>query len=66
MVKLLVQDLMCENCAASIRKALGQVDGVGELKIDVAAKSVEVLGTAAAEVVVDAVRKAGYQPQVAT
>lgn len=35
-------DIMCGGCAASIQKALADVDGIGGVDVDVAAKHVSV------------------------
>ena len=35
-------DIMCGGCAASIQKALADVDGIGCVDVDVAAKHVSV------------------------
>ena len=35
-------DIMCGGCAASIHKALADVDGIGGVDVDVAAKHVSV------------------------
>jgi copper chaperone len=40
--KLLAPDIMCDGCAASIRKILTPVEGISEVTIDVAAKTVTV------------------------
>ena len=39
---LYAPDIMCGGCAASIHKALADVDGIGGVDIDVAAKHVSV------------------------
>ncbi len=41
-VTLDVPDIVCDACAGAIRRALGQVDGVGAVQVDVAAKRVSV------------------------
>ena len=35
-------DIMCGGCAASIQKALADIDGIGGVDVDVAAKHVSV------------------------
>jgi len=40
-------DIMCGGCAASIQKALSDIDGIGGVDVDVAAKYVSVTHDAA-------------------
>jgi copper ion binding protein len=37
-----VPDISCEHCVASINRALGQIEGVGEILVDLEAKTVTV------------------------
>jgi copper chaperone len=60
--KLEVKDMMCGNCAAKIRQALEQVDGVERIDIVVERKQVVVHGTAPASVVSRAITSAGFTP----
>jgi len=59
---LTAPDISCDGCAASIKKALARVPGVGEVQVDVAAKTVAVRheDTTARAAIVDALDRAGY------
>ena len=55
-------DIECDGCANSIRRALGNVQGVSEVAVDVDAKTVQVTheGSATTQVVADALDRAGF------
>ncbi len=59
---LTVPDMMCANCAATIRRVLTALDGVDDVEIDVEAKTVAVDGAADREALRAAVTKAGFTP----
>lgn len=40
--KVMAPDIVCGGCAASIKKALGNVEGVREVSVDVETKAVTV------------------------
>lgn len=40
-------DITCQGCANSIKRALGTVEGVAEVKVDIGTKAVEVTHEAA-------------------
>ncbi len=58
-----VPDLMCDACAARVRRALDGVAGVAAVTIDVPTKRVEVTGPAPRAALVKALVKAGYSPR---
>ena len=57
-----VPDISCGSCVAHIEKAIGGLDGVGAVNVDVAAKTVTVDGAADAHVLHAALTAAGYPP----
>lgn len=59
-VVLTVEGMMCEHCKARVEQALSAVSGVKKVKVDLAAKTATVYGTAAEEALVAAVKEAGY------
>ena len=68
-ITLNVAGMTCGSCERHITKALDQVGGYRDAKVDLAGGQVHVtyeLGAASPEQLVDAVTKAGYPAQVAT
>lgn len=55
-------EIVCGGCASSIKKALGNVEGVSEVEVDVATKKVTVnhSGDVSRANIVDALDRAGY------
>lgn len=55
-------DIVCGGCAGSIKKALGGIEGVSEIDVDVATKKVTVNHSedVSREKIVDALDRAGY------
>lgn len=55
-------DIVCGGCAGSIKKALGSVEGVSEVDVDVATKRVTVNHSenVSRSKIVDALDRAGY------
>lgn len=55
-------DIVCGGCASSIKKALGNVEGVSEIEVDVATKKVTVNHgeNVSREKIVDALDRAGF------
>jgi copper chaperone len=55
-------DIVCGGCAGSIKKALGNIEGVSEVEVDVATKKVTVNHDESVprERIVDALDRAGY------
>ena len=66
MTKVLVVDgMMCGHCKAHVEKALAAVPGVTSAAVDLDAKTatVELAEGVADQVLMDAVKEAGYEPQ---
>lgn len=55
-------EIVCGGCAGSIEKALGNVEGVGHVDVDVATKQVKVehAGSVSREEIAKALDRAGY------
>ena len=55
-------EIVCGGCAGSIKKALGSLEGVGEVEVDVPTKKVKVEHSEAVsrEEIVNALDRAGY------
>ncbi len=60
-IVLSVEGMMCEHCKARVEKALSSVAGVKKVKVDLAAKTATVQGSADKQALVDAVTQAGYE-----
>lgn len=41
-IKLTVEGMACSHCAAAVEKAVGAVDGVSSVSVDLAAKTADV------------------------
>ena len=56
-------EIVCGGCAASIKKAFGNVEGVSEVEVDVANKQVTVNHdrSVSREKIVDVLDRAGYE-----
>ncbi len=63
---LLVPDMMCGHCEKAIRSALTKVDGVGEIAVDLTAKTVAVQHeqTVTAQVLLDTVAAEDFHPEL--
>ncbi|MDY7105106.1 MAG: heavy-metal-associated domain-containing protein, partial [Actinomycetota bacterium] len=57
-----VPDISCGHCRSTIEKALGALDGVTAVEVDVDHRTVDVAGTASPDVVRAALVDAGYEP----
>ena len=57
-------DIECGGCANAIKKALGRVDGVSDIAVDVDRKLVTVVGDAPADTVLATLDKAGFPATV--
>ena len=58
-------DIECEGCANSIRNALGRVNGVRSVEIDIELKTVNVeydAGAVSEDILADRLTKAGFPP----
>jgi copper chaperone len=60
MTTLSVPDMSCSHCKASVEAALGAVPQVGEVKVDLTNRKVEVTGPALAAALIQALDAAGY------
>jgi len=59
-MKFLVTDMSCQHCVRKISDALGRLDGVKGVTIDLEHKLLEVSGHASADAVIDVIKNAGY------
>ncbi len=57
-----VPEIVCGGCAASIKNALGKIEGISKVDVDVATKSVTVqhAETISREAIAGALDRAGY------
>ncbi len=55
-------EIVCGGCAASIKQALGKIEGISKVEVDVAQKSVTVnhAETISREAIAGALDRAGY------
>lgn len=58
---LIIEGMMCQNCAKHVRKALEKLDGVSFVRVDPEAGFAETEGSADAEAMRAAVEEAGYR-----
>jgi copper chaperone len=60
--KVTAPDIVCGGCASAIQKALGNVEGVAKVEVDVATKAVTVEHERAVsrEKIIDALDRAGF------
>ncbi|MDX1935360.1 MAG: heavy-metal-associated domain-containing protein [Capsulimonadales bacterium] len=59
-------DIECDGCARAIRTALGRVDGVQEVTVDVEAKTVTVRYETTTDAVREALDRAGFPAEPLT
>lgn len=55
-----IEGMMCNHCKAHVEKAIGALDGVTSVEVDLASGTARVTGTASPEAVCAAVQAAGY------
>lgn len=65
MIELVVKDMTCGHCAATITRAVKDVDADGRCEIDLEAKRVRIESARPATEFVKAIASAGYTPVVA-
>lgn len=65
MTILLVPDMSCSHCKATVETALKSLPEVGSISVDLATHQIEVTGTAPAEALIRALDQAGYPATVA-
>lgn len=64
-IQLKIDGMTCMHCVGAVQKALGQVEGVEEVvEVSLEAGSATVRGNADTEVLIAAVKEAGYQASV--
>ena len=63
--ELRVIGMTCDGCVNAVRRVLSRVPGVTDVQVDLAAGRAEVAGAADTAQLLAAVRKAGYEAQVA-
>jgi copper chaperone len=63
-MKLAIEGMHCQACVARVRKALEKVDGARVDRVDVGAAEISV-DSLQDLLVLDAIRKAGYEPRKA-
>lgn len=57
-----VEGMSCAHCEAAVREEVGALDGVEEVRVDLATKRVEVAGTALDDAAIRAaIEDAGYE-----
>lgn len=61
MITLKVPKMSCEGCVATIEKAIKSIDAQGQVKADLATKTISVETSADAASISQAVRVAGYE-----
>jgi len=63
-MKLTIEGMLCQACVARVRKALEKLDGAVVDRVDVGSAEVSIDGVRE-PLVLDAIRKAGYQARIA-
>jgi len=61
-MRLAIEGMHCQACVARVRKALEKVEGTRVDGVDVGAADVTIDGQRE-QLVLDAIRKAGYEPR---
>lgn len=61
---LLIDGMSCASCVSRVQTALQQVNGVSQARVNLAERSALVMGDAAPESLVNAVKEAGYGAEV--
>jgi len=62
-LNLIVEDMTCNHCVATIEGAVKKVNGVKKVKIDLKSKMVEVSGNFSENEVFKAIENVGYTPK---
>lgn len=65
MLKLKVEEMSCGHCAATVQKAVKDVDPAAKVDVDLPTGTVSVETTADAARIGNAIRSAGYPNQLA-
>jgi copper chaperone CopZ len=58
--RLTITGMTCQGCVNAVTRVLSRVPGAADVRVDLAAGRAEIGGTATADALVAAVRKAGY------
>ena len=61
-MELQINDMTCGGCAASITRAVRQVDAAATLDIDVATHAVKISSNVEPRLLLEAIEAAGYHP----
>jgi copper chaperone len=61
-MKLIIEGMHCQACVARVRKALEKIDGARVDRVDVGSAEISI-DSLQEPLVLDAVRKAGYEPR---
>lgn len=61
---LLIDGMSCASCVSRVQNALQQVSGVSQARVNLAERSALVMGDAAPELLIDAVKNAGYMAEI--
>ncbi|GAC1318182.1 MAG: heavy-metal-associated domain-containing protein [Collimonas sp.] len=64
MIEFNVQDMTCGHCAGRISKAINGVDANAKVDIKIEGRTVSVESKATADELAEAIKDAGYTPQV--
>ena len=65
MIELIIDDMTCGSCVASITRVVKGLDPNASVEADVAAKRVKISSTIKSEAVIEAISDAGFHPQLA-
>jgi copper chaperone CopZ len=63
-MKLAIEGMHCQACVARVRKALERIDGARVDRVDVGSAEISI-DSLLEPMVLDAIRKAGYEPRKA-
>lgn len=66
MIAFQVKDMTCGHCVATVTKAVQGMDAAAQVTIDLAAHQVAVESAESAERIAQAIREAGYTPEIAS
>lgn len=66
MTKFNVPDMTCGHCEATVRKAIEEIDGAADVKVDLSANKIDVTSTAANDDILAALDAAGYPSSIAS
>jgi copper chaperone len=64
MISFKVEDMTCAHCASAISQAIAGVDNAARTHVDIQQKLVQVSSTSSTGALAEAIREAGYTPQL--